>query len=185
MPKRRSSTRRQRREQKRDEAATALGDARAALADAEAELGSWTARADGLAIALDDARARAGAEHLAGLDGMVGTLLDLVDIDEGWEHAFEAAVGEAMAAVVVDSIDTARTALRSFAAGNVSGAVLALGAQRKSTNTPSVGEPVRHHVRGIRSVGRRAARRARWAASCASTAICSPASTWCCVIPKQ
>ncbi|HUP74562.1 MAG TPA: chromosome segregation protein SMC [Acidimicrobiales bacterium] len=136
-------------ERKRDAAETALGDARAALADAEAELGSWTARADGLAIALDDARARAGAEHLAGLDGMVGTLLDLVDIDEGWEHAFEAAVGEAMAAVVVDSIDTARTALRSFAAGNVSGAVLALGAQRKSTNTPSVGEPVRHHVRAF------------------------------------
>jgi chromosome segregation protein len=136
-------------ERARDLAVTALDDARAALADAEAELGSWTARADGLAIALDDARARAGAEHLAGLEGMVGTLLDLVDIDPGWESAFEAAVGEAMAAVVVDSIDTARTALRSFATGNVSGAVLALGAHRKSTNTPPAGEPVRHHVRAF------------------------------------
>ncbi|MEO5839658.1 MAG: AAA family ATPase, partial [Acidimicrobiales bacterium] len=43
-------------ERERDMAETALGEARAALADAEAELGSWTARADGLAIALDDAR---------------------------------------------------------------------------------------------------------------------------------
>ena len=44
----------------------------------------------------------AGAERLAGVDGVVGTLLETVDVDAGWEAAFEAAVGEAVAAVLVD-----------------------------------------------------------------------------------
>ena len=61
----------------------------------------WAARAEALASALDQARARAGAEQLREVDGVVGTLLDLVEIDAGWEVAFEAAAGEALAAVVV------------------------------------------------------------------------------------
>ena len=43
----------------------------------------------------------AGAELLAGVDGVVGTLLDLVEVDAEWEDAFEAAAGAALAAVVV------------------------------------------------------------------------------------
>ena len=70
--------------------------------------------ADALGLALDEARARAGAERLAGVDGVVGTLLDLVDVDPGWEAAAEAACGEALAAVVVDSVDSGRRALRSW-----------------------------------------------------------------------
>ena len=52
-----------------------------------------TARADALERALDEARGAAGAELLAGVDGVVGTLLDLVEVDAGWEEAFEAAAG--------------------------------------------------------------------------------------------
>jgi chromosome segregation protein len=136
-------------EERRDATATALADAQAALARAEAQLGSWQARAEALAMALDEARARAGAEHLAGLDGVIGTLLDLVDVDAGWESAFEAAAGEALAAVVVDSVDTARQALRSLTEGSIPGAVLALGAARKAPSAPPVGDPVRTHVRAF------------------------------------
>ena len=63
------------------------------------------ARAEALALALDQARARAGAERLAGVAGTLGTLLELVDVDDGWAPAFEAAAGDALAAVVVDSVD--------------------------------------------------------------------------------
>ncbi|MEO6987918.1 MAG: chromosome segregation protein SMC [Aquihabitans sp.] len=116
---------------------------------AEAERHTWTARADALSLALDQARARAGAERLAAVDGVVGTLLDVVEVDSGWEAAFEAAVGEAVAAVVVDSVDTARRALAELRSGDAAGAVLALGAGRvASTRLP--GESVRAHVRGIR-----------------------------------
>ena len=56
------------------------------------------ARVEALQLALDAARARAGAERLADVDGVLGTLLDLVRIDAGWEAAVEAALGEALLA---------------------------------------------------------------------------------------
>ncbi len=97
-----------------------------ALQDAGADLARWQVRSDALAMALDEARARAGAERLAGLDGVLGTLLDLVEVDEGWEPAFEAAAGEAMLAVVVEEPATAAKALRHLMDGDATGAVLAL-----------------------------------------------------------
>ncbi|HZM30568.1 MAG TPA: chromosome segregation protein SMC [Acidimicrobiales bacterium] len=114
---------------------------------AQAERHTWKARADALSLALDEARARAGAERLAGVDGVVGTLLDLVDVDPGWEAAIEAACGEALGAVVVDSVDAGRRALGVLAAGDVSAAVLALGVIPGRPPVPPVGEPVLRHVR--------------------------------------
>ena len=58
------------------------------------------------------ARARAGAERLADINGVLGTLLDLIEIDAGWQPAVEAALGEALTAVVVDGPDSARRALQ-------------------------------------------------------------------------
>ena len=55
-----------------------------------------TSRVEALQLALDAAHARAGAERLAGVEGVLGTLLDLVRIDAGWESAVEAALGEAL-----------------------------------------------------------------------------------------
>jgi chromosome segregation protein len=121
--------------------------AEAARDGALADRHSWTARADALALALDEARSRAGAERLAAVAGVVGTLLDLVDIDPGWEAAAEAACGEALAAVVVDSVDAGRRALAVLAEGDVPGAVLALGTMAPRRSAPPVGEPVRSHVR--------------------------------------
>src|SRR5205823_4155245 len=77
-------------ERARSTAEGALTGAEASLRTADAERHSWAARADALALALDEARARAGAERLAGVGGVLGTLLDLVEVDEGWEDAFEA-----------------------------------------------------------------------------------------------
>ncbi len=116
--------------------------------DAAEESSRWRARAEALHLALESARARAGAEHLAGVDGVLGTLLDLIEIDSGWEAAVEAALGEALQAVVVTSPQAGRAALRSLQASNVQGAVLALGA-RGVGSVPSVagGSAVRPHVR--------------------------------------
>ncbi|MBA2609724.1 MAG: AAA family ATPase, partial [Actinobacteria bacterium] len=109
-------------------------------------------RRDALAAALDTARARAGAAQLDGIDGVLGTLLDLVDVEDGWQAAFEAALGEAITAVVVDGESTGRAALAKLGQGEIGGAVLALSA----TSVPgSLGlaaaaigaEPVRSHVR--------------------------------------
>ncbi|HEY5156279.1 MAG TPA: AAA family ATPase, partial [Acidimicrobiales bacterium] len=138
-------------EQYRAETETALAEAEAAHRTSESDHHAWLARADALALALDEARSRAGAERLADVDGVLGTLLDLVEVDEGWEAAFEAAAGEALAAVVVDGVDAARRALETLHGEAISGAVLALSAGGMSRTAPPVGEPLRRHVRGARA----------------------------------
>jgi chromosome segregation protein len=129
-----------------------VSDAEEALRTVDQERRTWSARGDALALALDEARARAGAERLADVPGVVGTLLELVEVDEGWEAAFEAAAGEAIAAVVVDGVETARAALSALRAGDAGGAVLALDAvgfpASLALDAAAVGgEPVRSHVR--------------------------------------
>jgi chromosome segregation protein len=109
-------------------------------------------RRDALAAALDSARARAGAAQLDGVDGVLGTLLDLVDVEEGWQSAFEAAIGEAITAVVVDGEAAGRIALSKLGQGEIGGAVLALSATSVPASldlaTGALGaEAVRAHVR--------------------------------------
>ncbi len=129
------------------EAQAALEQVEVVLVEAERDRGAWTARADALALALDEARARSGAEDLDGLDGVVGTLLELVDIDPGWEAAFEAAAGDAVAAVVVADPAVARRAVEMLRGGDASGAVLALGAAPLGPIGPTIGARLRAHVR--------------------------------------
>jgi chromosome segregation protein len=132
-----------------DEALSAAEDARRA---ADAQRHTWSARAGALAQALDAARAAAGAERLADVDGVVGTLLDLVEIDEGYEAAFEAAAGEALAAVVVDDVEAGRHALDVLHQASVAGAVLPLGTFSSQAPLPlGSGEPLRWHVRSHRA----------------------------------
>jgi len=131
-----------------------------ALRQAEQEYARSQARADALERALDEARGAAGAELLAGVDGVVGTLLDLVEVDGGWEEAFEAAAGASLAAVVVSGNEPARAALSRLRQGGATGAVLALTgaagvrrAELAGPATPEGTESVRDHVRP-RSGGR-------------------------------
>ncbi len=135
-------------------AAQRLETAEESLRQAEQEHHRSAARADALAKALAEARGAAGAELLAGVTGVVGTLLDLVEVDPGWEEAFEAAAGASLAAVVVSGSNSARAALSRLRQGEATGAVLALHtAVSGSTSAGSVpvpGEPVRAHVRGRR-----------------------------------
>ncbi len=125
---------------------------------AGAEHSGWQARVEALTLALDEARHRAGADRLADVDGVLGTLADLLQIDAGWEDAFEAAAGEALGAVVVSGSKNALQALSELAAGNHSGAIIALESVRSgmsSAGTADAGtsgdrtnrEHLRSHVR--------------------------------------
>jgi chromosome segregation protein len=134
-------------EQWRRDAEQAVGHADDALRAAERDHHAWQARAEALALALDEARAAAGTERLASIDGVLGTLLDLVEIDDGWQPAFEAAAGDALAAVVVADVAAGRQALTALHDEQITGAVLALPDAPPAAVTPPVGEPVRRHVR--------------------------------------
>jgi chromosome segregation protein len=117
---------------------------------------SWTARVEALQLALDTAHARAGAERLAGTPGVLGTLLDLIRIDAGWEQPVEAALGEALDAVVTSDPSAAARALEALRRADTTGAVLALGLVTSSrVDIPRGGDPVRPHVSADRvAVGR-------------------------------
>ena len=131
----------------RGEAETRVAECDGRQRDAEVRHHAWQARADALASALDAAAARAGAERLAGVGGVVGTLLDLVEIDLGWEAAFEAAAGEALAAVVVESASAGREAIGLLHDQGADGAVLVLGLDLPVPARPDGVPAVRDHVR--------------------------------------
>lgn len=135
-------------ETRRRDAEAALEAAEDDLQQVEAEQLRWRSRADALALALDEARAAAGAELLAEVDGMLGTLLDVVEVDAGWEAAFEAAVADAITAVIVESVDAGRIALARLRDADAAGAVIALGAGVSGARIER--GDLRAHVRGIR-----------------------------------
>ncbi|MCY3577087.1 MAG: chromosome segregation protein SMC [bacterium] len=130
-----------------EEARAASDDQRAVLAEAIGERHAWEARREALSLALDEARDQSGAQRLAGIEGVVGNLLEVVEIDRGWEAAFEAAAGEAVAAVVATDTEAAMRAIATLEADSVSGAVLALSGSGAAATTPAVGVPLRAHVR--------------------------------------
>ncbi|MDQ3469170.1 MAG: chromosome segregation protein SMC [Actinomycetota bacterium] len=129
------------------DAAAAVESAQALRQEAVELAGGLAARVEALQLALDAAHARAGAARLANFDGVLGTLLDLVRIDAGWEPAAEAALGEALSAVVVADAKGAVRALHALRNSDTTGAVLALGLPMPpSRPAPPAGEAVRPHV---------------------------------------
>ncbi|HET9075538.1 MAG TPA: chromosome segregation protein SMC [Acidimicrobiales bacterium] len=120
-----------------EQADTARAEAEDRRRQADAEHHRWAAREEALAQALDQARARAGAERLAAAGGVVGTLLDLVEVEDGFAAAFEAAAGEILAAVVLDGVDSARRGLDELRRTQAAGAVVALpGAAPRPDGAP-------------------------------------------------
>jgi chromosome segregation protein len=104
----------------------ALREAEDLLRFADAERSRWAARAEALESAFEQARAKAGAQRLGELPGVLGALLDLVEVEEGYDSAFESAAGEAQSGVLVDSSATARRALAVLHADGAPGAVVPL-----------------------------------------------------------
>jgi chromosome segregation protein len=121
--------------------------------EAEAERHRWAARQEALSQALDQARARAGAERLSHVAGIVGTLMELVHVDDGYESAFEAAAGEVLAAVIVDGVESARQSLDHLDRQAMAGAVvplpdLAAEPGLDPSRVPTGTSPLRIRVRG-------------------------------------
>ncbi len=108
-----------------DEAERAMGQAEDALRAAERQRHRLEARAEALARQVADEGTGPGAEVLGDAAGVLGVLKDLVDIDDGWVAAFEAAVGAALGAVVVEGSGAARAVLATLHEREVVGTVLA------------------------------------------------------------
>jgi chromosome segregation protein len=94
-----------------------------ALRNADADAARWHARAETLAAALDASRDDAALAALDEMPGVIGPLVDHLDIDAGAEAAVHAVLGDAVRAVVVDGPAAARRAVGRLAEGD-SGALL-------------------------------------------------------------
>ena len=99
---------------------------------AEGDAARGRARADALEQQLEAARADVAAAELDGIDGVVGPLVDHLEIEPGAEAAVASALGDAMRAVVVRGGDTARRAVERLRAGDAKGLVLVLDATSSS-----------------------------------------------------
>ncbi len=132
-------------------AAASAEAAERALAAADQERHRSAARAEALARALQELQGSGGREVLSGADGVVGALVELVEIDPGYESAFEAAVGASMAAVVVEGRSAAKHALGRLRQHGAAGAVLPApegsGRPTPPPDLPAGAEALRPHVR--------------------------------------
>ncbi len=137
------------------EAAEAVAGAEARSRAASEVAHSLSARRHALQVALDEAQAKAGMQHLASLDGVLGTLLDVVEVDSGCEKAFEAAAEDALGAVVMDGRHQAVAAVEHLRRSGIDGAVLVAGHRPHAAPVPvastqhdGFAEPLRRRVRG-------------------------------------
>lgn len=134
----------------RDNAEVAGDDAQKAQAVAERRAARVAARLEALEAAVASTRARIGAEHIANVSGVIGALVDLVDIDTGWDAAVKAALGESLSAIVIENPSAAREAIDALRSVDHNGAVLALGINRPAQAAlPNGLESVRSHVQPV------------------------------------
>ena len=135
-------------EERRIRARAEVEGLQAALATARQDQRVWTARAEALASFLESGGA--DADRLSHVEGSLGPLLELVEVDHGWERAFAAAVGQTASAIVLDGLDSARRALVRAREGHVGATLLALGTGHAGAGTASGasgGSGLRSHVR--------------------------------------
>jgi chromosome segregation protein len=84
------------------------------------------ARAEALARALDEFSGAGGRAIIGNLDGVLGSFLDLIEVDTGWERAVESAAGASVSAMVVDGKKSARAALEALRREGGAGLILAV-----------------------------------------------------------
>ncbi|MHB1087447.1 MAG: chromosome segregation protein SMC [Acidimicrobiales bacterium] len=124
------------------------GDADEALREATDVAARTQARGEALARALEELSGAGGRAIIGNLDGVLGSFLDLIEVDEGWERAVESAAGASVGAMVVDGRKSARAALEALRREGGAGLILPVGeGVVTSRETPSGCTALRSLVR--------------------------------------
>lgn len=134
------------------EAQRALDEAIVSHAGASSAAAAAAARVEALQASIDAQALSTRVLHEAA--GSVGTLLELIDIDDDWRAAVQAALGESIAAVVFADTTSARAALLHLRTTKNPGAVLSLEALRMVGAAPA--GPLRGRVRARSGVHQQA-----------------------------
>jgi len=109
------------------------------------------ARAETLARALEELSGAGGRAIIGNLEGVLGSFLDLIEVDAGSERAVESAAGASVGAMVVDGRHSARAALAALRKEGGAGLILPVGEGVVTTPaTPKDCRAVRALVRARR-----------------------------------
>ena len=98
--------------------------------------------------ALEELSGAGGRAIIGNLEGVLGSFLDLIEVDAGWERAVESAAGASVGAMVVDGRKSARAALEALRREGGAGLVLPIAEGDVSVpQTPSGTTSLRSLVR--------------------------------------
>lgn len=128
-------------------AESAVDSAMSLFSTAQSDASTSASRAESLQLTLDANGTSAAA--LRDIDGTLGALSGMIDIDSERRVAVQVALGDALSAVVAQNVDAARRALQELRQTGAVGAVLALNAITTVPSTPLInnGTSLRSHVR--------------------------------------
>ena len=134
-------------DQARVSAEVTLDGAQSLYGTAQSDANISAARAEALQLALDANSTSSAA--LRDVEGALGSLGDLIEIDAEKRVAVQVALGDALSAVVARNIDAARRALQELRQSGSVGAVLALNAITTVPSAPTInnGVSIRSSVR--------------------------------------
>ncbi len=99
--------------------------------EAESMASGCRARAEALRLALDSFRSKVGAERLSDVSGVLGPLVDHLEIEPGAEAAVGVALGEAMHSIIVEGPVGTRTALERLKHGDTEAVLFVTGIRPK------------------------------------------------------
>ena len=95
-----------------------------ALAQASDVAARTQARFEALSRALEELSGSGGRAIIGDLEGVLGALVDLIEVDEGWERAVESAAGASVGAMIVDGRRSAQAALEALRREGGAGLIL-------------------------------------------------------------
>ncbi len=112
---------------------------------------AWRARVEALEIAAEAALANSGLQQVREIDGVLGVLGELIEIEPGWELAVEAAIGGVLASVVVEDVAAARAALERLGTSEAPGSILTAHSPSNDAEKSEVPNALRERVTGSNS----------------------------------
>ncbi len=128
-------------------AESGVDSAMSLFSTAQSDASISASRAESLQLTLDANGTSATA--LREIEGTLGALSGMIDIDTERRVAVQVALGDTLSAVVAQNVDAARRALQELRQTGAVGAVLALNAMTTVPSTPLInnGTSLRSHVR--------------------------------------
>jgi len=116
------------------------------LADAKAALRATEAEIEAFGQAINRINTTSTSDFPTNTDGVIGILSDLIQIEPGYETAFETATDGLLSTVIFDTTENAIQALNDVEIEDRSFSLASLDANFTESDESQIGDPLRRHV---------------------------------------